>query len=290
MFSPASFVLAFDEILENSGIDIWLDTLVTYPIMTGKRVLGVEAESKAGRIVFRAGCVIDATGDADVAYRAGAKCVEELNTLSLWALELSLARAGRALIDGSAENLIEMTCFSNYEERWKGTDPKSVTTFALGARRMLRTRYNGEEYERQRLFPVTLPTMAQFRRTRRIIGQETMEEGQHGQRRSDSIGLTADWRTNGSVWEIPYGTMIPEGVKGLLVVGRCISADGDAWEVTRVIPPCALTGQVAGLAAAIGVRQTTSPEKLHVKTLQEELGKKGFAIHLDEIYHPQETS
>ena len=101
--------------------------------------------------------------------------------------------------------------------------------------------------------------MAQFRTTRRIVGRETMTDGQHGLHRPDSIGLVADWRKAGYVWEIPYGTLLPQRVTGLLVAGRCISSEGDAWEVTRVIPPAALTGQVAGLAAGLAIAAADDP-------------------------------
>ena len=40
----------------------------------------------------------------------------------------------------------------------------------------------------------------------------------------------------------------------LLTAGRIISAEGEGWEIVRVIPVCALTGESAGKAAAISVK------------------------------------
>ena len=106
-FSPASFVLALDEVLGEAGVELWLDTLVSEPAMTGSRLMGIVVENKSGRGVLRAQCVIDATGDADVAYRAGAKCVETDNWLSLWGVQASLARARQAAAD-PATGLLDM--------------------------------------------------------------------------------------------------------------------------------------------------------------------------------------
>ena len=101
-----------------------------------------------------------------------------------------------------------------------GTDAEQVTQFVMASRRLLRRAYaarqvDGSAADRRKLFPVTLPSMAQFRTTRRIVGRETMTDGQHGLHRPDSIGLVADWRKAGYVWEIPYGALLPQRVTGL---------------------------------------------------------------------------
>ena len=67
--SPASFVLAIDEALKASGVTLWFDTLVCRPVMEGDRIIGLEVENKNGRGLLRGACVVDATGDADVAFR-----------------------------------------------------------------------------------------------------------------------------------------------------------------------------------------------------------------------------
>jgi hypothetical protein len=144
-------------------------------------------------------------------------------------------------------------------------------------------RQHQEKLGRDTIFPVTLPAMAQFRTTHRIIGTEGLAAGQHGRRFENSIGLVADWRKPGYVWEVPYGALLPQGLDGLLVAGRCIASQDDAWEVTRVIPAAALTGQAAGLAAAMAVKGKTAPAALDPMNLQQALRQKGILIHLDEV-------
>ena len=66
------FKVVADRMVEEAGVHGMLHRLVVAPIMDGDRVTGIVTESKAGREAIRARRVIDATGDADVADRAGA--------------------------------------------------------------------------------------------------------------------------------------------------------------------------------------------------------------------------
>jgi hypothetical protein len=66
------FKVVADTLVEEAGIRGMLHRTFVAPIMEGDAITGIITESKAGREAIRAGRVIDATGDADVAYRAGA--------------------------------------------------------------------------------------------------------------------------------------------------------------------------------------------------------------------------
>lgn len=59
------------DMLEEAGVELWLHTLGTQPIVEGDRVVALRAWSNSGEIEFRAKSYIDATGNADLAYRAG---------------------------------------------------------------------------------------------------------------------------------------------------------------------------------------------------------------------------
>ena len=58
--------------MEENNVGLMLNTVATDPIMEGNRVAGLLVETKSGTQAIRAKAVIDATGDADVAFRAGA--------------------------------------------------------------------------------------------------------------------------------------------------------------------------------------------------------------------------
>jgi hypothetical protein len=77
---------------------------------------------------------------------------------------------------------------------------------------------------------------------------------------------------------LPYGSLLPKGVENLLVAGRCISAEEEAMGQLRLIPVCSATGQAAGTAAALAVREGVTPGKLDVSGLQKVLG--GQAVDL----------
>ncbi len=64
--------LAMDEMLAEAGVTILYDTLVTDVVKQGRRVVGLQIANRSGCQTLRAGCVVDATGDADVAAYAGA--------------------------------------------------------------------------------------------------------------------------------------------------------------------------------------------------------------------------
>ena len=298
-FSPAAFTLALDEVLVQANVELWLDTLICRPVMDRERVVGVEVESKSGRGTLRATCVIDATGDADIAYRTGAECAESDNWLSIWVQQASFRTAQKVVAQPDQVSLLNMIHLGANPrgkgappgiEKMYGTDAKQVTQFVLKGRRLVREHYQvqhakGGVSSRHKLFPVTLPTMAQFRTTRRIVGREMLTNGQQDTYMPTSIGLAPDWRGGGigHVWEIPYGTLIPRKITGLIVAGRCISSEGEAWEITRVIPPAALTGQVAGVAARLAIQRDTTPDLLDAQDIQRELKYLDIPFHITDI-------
>lgn len=291
-FSPSSFILALDEILEAAGVELMLDTLVCQTVLQGDRIQGLVVENKSGRGVVHASCVVDATGDADVAFRAGAACAEGDNWLSLWAAELSREAILSAEEDSPHSSLYRIAAVGGdawgkghpqESPKFNGTDHKQVTRFILEGRRLLRERYRTLGVDRRDLYPICLPAMAQFRTTRRIAGSFTLTDGQGGLRFDDSIGLAGDWRRPAPAWEIPLRTLIPQGVRGLVAAGRCISSEGDAWEVTRVIPVAALTGQAAGIVARLAVKNCLTPDQVRADAVQAELRSLGIPYHLNDL-------
>ena len=66
------FKLVADQLVQEAGIHPMLHRVVVAPVMDGDTIQGVIVESKSGREAILAQRVIDATGDADIAHRAGA--------------------------------------------------------------------------------------------------------------------------------------------------------------------------------------------------------------------------
>ena len=92
---------------------------------------------------------------------------------------------------------------------------------------------------------------------------------------ADSVGVISNWRKRGPIYEVPFGALYGKDLKNVIAAGRCISTTDAMWDVTRVIPVCAVTGEAAGCAAAM----TDDLHTLDVKKLQEKLEKQGVMIH-----------
>lgn len=87
---------------------------------------------------------------------------------------------------------------------------------------------------------------------------------------SDGSGDAAGMRPP-SGYDIPYRCLVPQKVDNLLVAGRCISCDHIAHGSIRIMGTTIALGEAAGYAAAIAVRDKTTPRKVDTKKLQEML-------------------
>ena len=294
-FSPASFMLALTEMLRENGVDIWYDTLVTGAEKAEGKVKAVFVENESGRIEIRAKCFIDASGTGILARRAGIPGWDkEPNYLSVWALQYD-----KRLADSEKYELAPDLRMNAMGVPWdvskapegtvfRGISGKQVTDFVLKGHNMLLDYYkrNWQEgkADRKTLFPVHLPAMPQYRKIFAIKSMRDLQTGENNLRFEDSIGLIGDWRKSGPAWEIPYRSLCPaDGTGAFLAAGRCIGSLGDAWEVTRVIPTAALTGQAAGAAASLAIETGTDPCRLDPAKVQERLRRLGFPLHLPEV-------
>lgn len=305
IFSPASFMLALDEAVQEAGIDVWFDTLVCGAEVNGNRLAGAIVENESGRGVIHAKRFVDASGSSILARRAGVPCLDEVNYLSIWALEYrkdfdpASGNLGKGIAmcmsgawangeTGMTDQELQRSGLSREILRkgaYRGISGKKVSEYVLRTRNCLREHFRGNyesgKYDRKSNYALKLPVMPQFRKIHCIKGEYVLKENEHATYFEDSVGLLADWRKPGYVWEVPYRTLYPENkLGGLLAAGRCSAASGDAWEVTRVIPSAAMTGQVAGLAAALSIDEEAEPSELDVAKLQGELRGLGFPLHL----------
>ena len=87
--------------------------------------------------------------------------------------------------------------------------------------------------------------------TRKIIGEYILSDKEMHKHFNDSIGMVSNWKKRGPIYEVPFGTLYNKNMKNLICAGRCTSVDETMWDIMRVIPCCAVTGQAAGTAAAM---------------------------------------
>ncbi len=274
-FNPPSFALAIEEWLLGNGIRLVYDTRFCSVLMHGKRIDSVVVENKSGRMAFQGGVVIDASGDADVCACAGEDtCRSSDNKRSGWYFEL---RGGSpALIQGGPA--ADMRLQKN-ERGYAGDDFEDVSEMVIDSRNtILDLVRNALSPDRTEGYPVMIPSIPQLRFTRRLSGLMSVREGDDGAKYNDCIGNIGDWRKPGPVYQIPYRALIGKNVDNLIACGRCISATDSGGEIIRSIPGCAITGQAAGVAAWLAVRDGQSVGNIDIQELQKTLRKQGALI------------
>lgn len=283
-FSPASFVLALDKLLCNAGVDVWFDTsIIGANTDDDNNLKSLNVVNKSGIGKIEATVFIDATGDCDVAYLAGNECLNATNSLVTWVIEHREKNNSSDYTFG--ENNSTLICADPIQSRFTepGINGKIVSDFILKSRekyrKLLDEDYRKGVEDRKTRFPLLLPSMVPLRHTRCVNGKYVLQPNMEWKSFDDSIGLAADWRCCGKVWEIPYSSMLPNKVKNLIAAGRCTSAFDDAWEITRVIPVAAMTGEVAGVAAVLSLNDSCSPDQLNYDILATELKNNcGFLL------------
>ena len=279
-FNPAPYMLELEALVVSSGVELWYDTRFCDVVCSGDRIEALLVENKSGRLAIECQTVVDASGDADVCARSG-EATESLrtNVESGWFYYYD---GGKVLLNTLSKAFPEDPRQPPQDSAgYAGDDGADVTAQVLATRRMLR-----QEAQRLRrdadgkgVFPLILPLIPSFRMTRRLKGRIEIEESDDRRYFDDAVGMTGNWRKSGPVYFIPYGALIGVRMANLITAGRCISANGAAWDITRVIPTCAVTGEAAGVAAAMGCRQTRGRLRdLDPARLQEELRARGVLI------------
>jgi len=177
-------------------------------------------------------------------------------------------------------------------------DPDDLTRAEIEGRRQameltefFRRRVPG--FERARLAATAV--QLGVRETRRIVGEYvlTTEDLLSARRFPDAVaqsgypidihdpsgaGTVTKRLPPGATYEVPYRCLVPRGVGGLLVAGRCISTTHEALASTRLTPTVMTLGQAAGTAAALCARNELEPRALNVQTLRAILREDGVDL------------
>jgi glycine/D-amino acid oxidase-like deaminating enzyme len=87
-----------------------------------------------------------------------------------------------------------------------------------------------------------------------------------------------EYLPEGETYDIPFRCLLPVQIGGLLVAGRCLSADHDAHASVRSMGQCMAMGQAAGIAAAMASQQCADVSEIDVCDLQKRLRRIGAVI------------
>ncbi|HXG20329.1 MAG TPA: FAD-dependent oxidoreductase, partial [Methylomirabilota bacterium] len=116
--------------------------------------------------------------------------------------------------------------------------------------------------------------------SRRLVGEYMLGRDDIDTPCDDVIAITGHWTKYEALYYIPYRSLLPKEFSNLLVTGRCISVDHRVHHATKEIPPCMATGEAAGVAAALAVRNHVGPKQVEVKLLQKRLEAQGAILRL----------
>ena len=286
-FNIPAAVLSLDEFMKEEGVDVVFDAVFSEPIMEGRTVKGVIVESKSGRTAYMAKMFIDASGDADLVYRAGADTETQKTIVSHWFHELDFDVMKRGIEEGSMLRAVPLRWLGLVPSGGAGDEKEDLTcdgTTTEGVNEYIRLSRSLaldflKKHRRDDYAMISLPFMPQFRMTRRLIGTDELKyDAEHTI--ESSIGcVIASLDKPATVYEYPYEGLITDKLTNVFAAGRMVSASGRGWAIMRFIPACVLTGEASGTAAALAIKDSCSVQDVDVKKLQKILSDNGVKLH-----------
>ena len=306
--------VALLDALDEAGCKYLVHLSAADTLMAGNRVTGVIVSTKQGLVAIRAKAVVDCTGDADVAYFAGAETMMETerprmpSTMLLGLANISPEQARRVQMKKIADaardkyplipkswGLRPVSNCHHYHINHTGTrdigqfdmtDPFEFSQAECVSRRQAlqmtqaMREFGGEDLKDIELVAAS-PRIA-VRETRRVKGRYilTEEDAVKGRTFEDVIAWRSGYLdlmgykfTDMKIHDVPYRSILPVKVDGLLTAGRCISATHVSMAAGKSMGNCVATGHAAGLAVAMSARKGIMPRELKVAQLQDALRK-----------------
>jgi 2-polyprenyl-6-methoxyphenol hydroxylase-like FAD-dependent oxidoreductase len=282
----------------DAGVGLMLHTWCADAVVEDGGVRGVVVESKSGRRALMAKVVVDATGDADVAARAGAAFRQvhheeaaRLNDNLMYRIAFGEQRPEGTFNCDFGTNAV---VWGPGVESVDGTDADELSRAEVDVRLRVYEDLARRQREDPRLTGARVaetPPMIGVRQTRFVEGQYTLtaEDAIEGRRFDDVIAICScpiihfyGYRRylEHEGYDIPYRCLVPKDVDGLLVAGRCISSSQEAYESHRAMAPMMAVGQAAGTAAALCCSTGAEPRGLDVHLLQRTLREHGQVLDL----------
>lgn len=284
-FNAQNFAILAERLLMESGCEILYGTAFCDAVVEKRKLTALVVENKSGRQAICAKSVVDASGDADVFARAGAQTrnFAQGNVLAAWYYllkngETDLRPLGFADIpdkDKTSENAPPLLV----EKRFGGLTGKELSEMTVLSHEQIWKDFIKDGGTDKNHAICTMSTIPLVRMTRCPVGKYVLDDTDAGKRFEDSVGIVASWKKKGIVCEVPFSCLYGEKLDNLISAGRCISNTDAMWDIMRVIPCCAVTGQAAGTAAAM----SDDFSLLEIKDLQRKLQTDGVRLHIDEL-------
>jgi hypothetical protein len=310
---PERLKLASQEIVLEQNVRLVFHSWAAMPLLQEGKVRGAIFESKAGRQAVRAKVVVDATGDGDLFARAGAAYESDIEAADIHHCMNTAWLLGGVDMDrwiefkaGSPEQFAqfmargreEVKAFERPFVSWRNdialfmgprqsgfsaldVDDQSeveIRSHRLMARHLDFYRAHAPGFENAFLF-LSAPQLG-VRHARRLTGVAKMLRAHWptAQVFDDEIGVTPSVSPKFPNISIPYGSLVPAELDGLLACGRHIACDPNSHGFMREIPQCWITGQAAGIGAALAANRGVEPRAIDLDELQAALAGQGVYL------------
>lgn len=293
---PELFKYATLKMVVDAGARILFHTWFCDAIMDGRRVVGVVFENKSGRQAAYAKVVVDASGDADVAARAGAGFWqtkgEEASRLVDCLMYRVIGFPQGHSIHGCEANGV-LTLWGPSPGAGNGADGDELTAEEIRTRLAVYEDLERKKRENPQLREARLietGPLIGVRQTRFVDGlyKITVDDVLAGRRFDDAIAMASKpiihffgYRRylEHEGYDIPYRALLPRDVDGVILAGRCISSDQPAFESWRSMGPSMCVGEAAGTAAAMCAREGIEPKTIDVRRLRGQLIAQGAEVN-----------
>ena len=279
-YNAQLFAILAEKLLRENGVDILYGSYVIDVDTENDRITKLYVANKSGKTAYYANSVVDATGDCDIAKFANlpTETFKQGNVLAAWYYYSNqngylLEKVGVSDIPDEEKTGDEEKPLIN--RRFSGLDGKELSEMVCLSHQTTLNHWLKKREKDKNAVISTLATIPQIRMTRKIVGEYELSHKELHTYFEDSIGMVSNWKTRGPVYEVPFRTLYNKKVKNLIVAGRCTSVNETLWDVMRVIPCCAVTGQAAGTAAAM----TDDFSSLDISLLQQKLQNNGVVLH-----------
>ncbi len=268
------------EMIEEANVKVFLHCWGVEAVTHDNSLCGVVFESKSGRQAILAKVVVDATGDGDIFAAAGAAFEHRSHNVGLVSRIGNLDRIDKAKTSdveeptrlGSATPVRGVNWVNLTGPEVDGLDLATLTRMEMNHRKYI---WNKMQKIRQipgyeNVYLVETAPQLGVRITRILNGLKTVkvDDIKNATRHPDAIGVGGASNAEHGEWQIPYGALIPQTVDNVLAAGRCISCDLRMADLVRLIPNCFVTGQAAGVAAAVAVRDHCRPRDADITEIQ----------------------
>lgn len=300
------------QMVREAGVDLLLHAWASVPIVEDGAIRGIVFDGKAGRQAIRAKVVVDTTGDGDLYANAGADFESDIdaddihhcmNVAWTWGgVDMPRWLEFRATQpEGFAQFMAlgreRVGSFEKPFVSWRDDVALFMGPRRSGYSALDLDDLNAVEWESRRLMMAHLafyrehapgfenawvmlsaPQMG-VRHSRRLGGAtRILRTHWDGRVHPDEIGVSPSPGLRFPSISIPYGALVPARLDGVLAAGRHIACDPSSHSFLREIPQCWVTGQAAGVAAALAADAGVMPRHVDVGAVQRALAAQG--VHL----------